>query len=105
MNEKRKDRGRNDPCPCGSGRKYKRCCLEKDEAAAREARAKTAAEAAEEAGRKADEPTVREDEAPRGGRPAPPQTTKRASKHPWKRTGGGGHPAQHKNMPRKVGDK
>jgi tetratricopeptide (TPR) repeat protein len=24
--------GRNDPCPCGSGRKYKRCCLEKDEA-------------------------------------------------------------------------
>jgi hypothetical protein len=23
--------GRNDPCPCGSGRKYKRCCLQKDE--------------------------------------------------------------------------
>lgn len=22
--------GRNDPCPCGSGRKYKRCCMEKD---------------------------------------------------------------------------
>ena len=22
--------GRNDPCPCGSGRKYKRCCLDKD---------------------------------------------------------------------------
>src|ERR1035441_7350444 len=21
--------GRNDPCPCGSGRKYKRCCLPK----------------------------------------------------------------------------
>lgn len=21
--------GRNDPCPCGSGRKYKKCCLEK----------------------------------------------------------------------------
>jgi SEC-C motif-containing protein len=21
--------GRNDPCPCGSGKKYKRCCLEK----------------------------------------------------------------------------
>lgn len=29
--------GRNDPCPCGSGNKYKRCCLEKDEAKAREA--------------------------------------------------------------------
>jgi tetratricopeptide (TPR) repeat protein len=27
--------GRNDPCPCGSGKKYKRCCLEKDEAAQR----------------------------------------------------------------------
>jgi tetratricopeptide (TPR) repeat protein len=25
--------GRNDPCPCGSGNKYKRCCLQKDEAA------------------------------------------------------------------------
>jgi preprotein translocase subunit SecA len=21
--------GRNDPCPCGSGKKYKRCCLDK----------------------------------------------------------------------------
>lgn len=25
--------GRNEPCPCGSGKKYKRCCLEKHEAA------------------------------------------------------------------------
>jgi len=25
--------GRNDPCPCGSGKKYKRCCLAADEAA------------------------------------------------------------------------
>ncbi len=24
--------GRNDPCPCGSGRKYKKCCLDKDSA-------------------------------------------------------------------------
>lgn len=22
--------GRNDPCPCGSGRKYKHCCMRKD---------------------------------------------------------------------------
>ncbi|WP_181942728.1 SEC-C metal-binding domain-containing protein, partial [Klebsiella pneumoniae] len=21
--------GRNDPCPCGSGKKYKQCCLVK----------------------------------------------------------------------------
>ena len=25
--------GRNDPCPCGSGKKYKHCCLDKDRAA------------------------------------------------------------------------
>jgi tetratricopeptide (TPR) repeat protein len=25
--------GRNDPCPCGSGNKYKKCCLAKDVAA------------------------------------------------------------------------
>ena len=24
--------GRNDPCPCGSGKKYKNCCLAKDQA-------------------------------------------------------------------------
>jgi tetratricopeptide (TPR) repeat protein len=30
--------GRNDPCPCGSGKKYKKCCLANDEAAARAAR-------------------------------------------------------------------
>jgi tetratricopeptide (TPR) repeat protein len=37
--------GRNDPCPCGSGKKYKRCCLAKHEAAAVE-RATAAAQAA-----------------------------------------------------------
>ncbi len=26
--------GRNEPCPCGSGKKYKKCCLAKDEAEA-----------------------------------------------------------------------
>ncbi|MFP3941631.1 MAG: SEC-C metal-binding domain-containing protein [Thermoanaerobaculia bacterium] len=26
--------GRNDPCPCGSGKKYKKCCLDADRAAA-----------------------------------------------------------------------
>lgn len=38
--------GRNDQCPCGSGKKYKHCCLEKDEQEARDARAKAAEEAA-----------------------------------------------------------
>jgi tetratricopeptide (TPR) repeat protein len=31
--------GRNDPCRCGSGQKYKRCCLPGDEAAAAAERA------------------------------------------------------------------
>lgn len=35
--------GRNDVCPCGSGKKYKRCCLAKDEEAERAARAAVAA--------------------------------------------------------------
>ena len=25
-----KETGRNDPCPCGSGKKYKKCCIVKD---------------------------------------------------------------------------
>ena len=29
--------GRNQPCPCGSGRKYKKCCLASDETRVREA--------------------------------------------------------------------
>jgi tetratricopeptide (TPR) repeat protein len=39
--------GRNDRCPCGSGKKYKACCLPRDEAAERERLA------AEQAGREA----------------------------------------------------
>ena len=46
--------GRNDPCPCGSGQKYKRCCLPRDDATAaaraaalvREADERAAADAA-----------------------------------------------------------
>jgi tetratricopeptide (TPR) repeat protein len=38
--------GRNDPCPCDSGKKYKRCCLHQHEAAAAERAAAAAAQAA-----------------------------------------------------------
>jgi len=38
--------GRNEPCPCGSGKKYKRCCLAKDEQEEREARQRIEAAAA-----------------------------------------------------------
>ena len=41
--------GRNDPCPCGSGQKYKRCCLEKDQQAESAALAQQAAARAAEA--------------------------------------------------------
>ena len=35
--------GRNDPCPCGSGNKYKKCCLPKQEGIEREQLAKVEA--------------------------------------------------------------
>ena len=38
--------GRNDPCPCGSGNKYKKCCLTKHEAAEREGQVEAEAERA-----------------------------------------------------------
>ncbi|MBV9947037.1 MAG: SEC-C domain-containing protein [Myxococcales bacterium] len=39
--------GRNDPCPCGSGKKFKRCCLERVEAEERAERLRVEAERAE----------------------------------------------------------
>ena len=36
--------GRNDSCPCGSGKKYKKCCLEADARRAAEERDKSARE-------------------------------------------------------------
>ena len=66
----RRELGRNDPCPCGSGRKYKQCCLAKDEEKERAARAKeTAAQAPES--------------APEAQRPAPPPA-KHGTRQPWK---------------------
>lgn len=44
MTKMAKQSGRNDPCPCGSGNKYKKCCLPKEEAAANEVHAKEQAE-------------------------------------------------------------
>lgn len=45
--------GRNDPCHCGSGNKYKKCCLAKDEAASKAqlGSAKTRQELTEDAAR------------------------------------------------------
>jgi len=83
--------GRNDPCHCGSGKKYKQCHLDKDEAAAREARAKTG-EASTGA-----EPTEPE-RAAAVPRPARPNT-----QQPWKRSGQNTRGFQKHSAPRKVG--
>jgi hypothetical protein len=62
--------GRNEPCHCGSGRKYKHCCLEKDDAEGAAARAKAAAEAAAQPVDAATSPTA--------------PTPKHQTDQPWK---------------------
>ncbi len=51
--------GRNDVCPCGSGRKYKKCCQAADDA--RRAEEERAREAAERARPKIDPRDLRDD--------------------------------------------
>jgi len=64
-----KEAGRNDTCPCGSGKKYKKCHLQADEESNSEALAKAREEAAAEAAEKeGDEP-----EAKKEGQPHPPE--------------------------------
>ena len=63
------DTGRNDPCPCGSGKKYKKCCLAKDEAKAR-VEAREAQERALQAAREAEEKEKADWEARRNAPPA-----------------------------------
>jgi hypothetical protein len=100
--------GRNDPCHCGSGKKYKQCCLAKDEAAERTARTKAAekAEKAEKAD-KSDKTETAETPAPAAA-PAKSGSGPRAPKHatdqPWK-SGGlkNTRSFQKVRTPRKVG--
>jgi len=80
--------GRNEPCHCGSGRKYKQCCLEKDNLAATAARAVAAAEA----------PAQPSDEATTTSAPA----RKPKSDQPWKTTSTRGF-VPRSRTPRKVG--
>jgi len=47
--------GRNAPCPCGSGKKYKKCCLPKEDQAKAEEKAKRAAKDRERAMREEQE--------------------------------------------------
>jgi hypothetical protein len=68
--------GRNEPCHCGSGKKYKQCHLEKDEAARRKARAKEQ-EKAEKSAESAEAPAS---DAPKAAAPPPRHQTHQ----PWK---------------------
>jgi hypothetical protein len=62
--------GRNEPCHCGSGRKYKLCCLEKDNAAMTAANARAAADAGAQPAEAA--------------REVPKRTTRHQTEQPWK---------------------
>ena len=88
--ERLKTTKRNDPCPCGSGRKYKKCHLEADEAALHAAAKKAAEaaavapEAAEQSGPKnasssVDRPAARQNKPSRGtaGNPRPKNLPRR----------------------------
>jgi hypothetical protein len=88
--------GRNDLCHCGSGKKYKHCCLAKDEAAERQKRA-----AAEKTAPAAE--TTPAAEGATGGEAAPERTRppKHATQQPWKRAENRGFPKL--NVPRRIG--
>jgi hypothetical protein len=89
--------GRNDPCHCGSGRKYKQCHLDKDEAALRAARAKESEAAA---------PADTDTDASPAPAPAPtaPAAPKHATHQPWKKGGSTNTRGfQRMSAPRKVG--
>jgi hypothetical protein len=84
----RKRPGRNEPCYCGSGRKYKQCCLEKDEAEAAAARAKIATEVPPQASKAV---------------PSTPAGVKKPrTEQPWKASASRGF-VQRSRTPRKVG--
>jgi hypothetical protein len=80
--------GRNEPCHCGSGRKYKHCCLAEDERVAAAARAAAAAEATTGSPEAAAAPPVR--------------TAKHQTQQPWKAMTSRGF-VPRTRAPRKVG--
>jgi SEC-C motif-containing protein len=80
--------GRNEPCHCGSGRKYKHCHLEKDEAEEAAARAKAAADAAAQPAE--------------GATPAQSRAPKHQTHQPWKAATSRGF-VPRTRTPRKVG--
>jgi hypothetical protein len=90
-----KNLGRNDPCHCGSGKKYKACHLEKDEAAEREARLKEQEKAA----------PAEEAAAPAEAGAEPPRTRdhRHATAQPWKKQQSGPRSVPRFSAPRRSG--
>jgi len=80
--------GRNEPCHCGSGSKYKHCCLEKDDAQATAARAKAAAAA--------------DEQTPETATSARTRAPKHHTEQPWKTATSRGF-VPRTRTPRKVG--
>ncbi len=94
--------GRNEPCHCGSGRKYKHCCLPKDEELAAKARAEAAkAEANARAASKTEAGEAGDETA---GSPAsePARAPKHQTQQPWKVATSRGF-VPRTRAPRKVG--
>ncbi len=82
--------GRNEPCHCGSGKKYKHCCLAKDEEADWAAQEHQASVAP---------PAAPPEEAPASRTPPPT----RAAKQPWKGTARRAPGNRRITTPRKAG--
>ncbi len=82
--------GRNEPCHCGSGKKYKHCCLVKDEEADRASREHEASAA---------KPAAPPEDAPSQRTPPPPRT----QGQPWKRAAQSGPGPRRITTPRKAG--
>ncbi len=89
-NERLRKTGRNDLCPCGSGKKYKKCHLAADEAAKHEELAKAAEE--RESAMKTDE----NESEDAGGRSSVPRRD--GHQHSGKLQGG---QDRHVNIPRR----
>jgi len=89
--------GRNDPCHCGSGKKYKNCHLDADDKKAREVRTK-AAEAAAPA-----EPSSAAASTSATSSGAAPPKPKGHGSQPWKRSTANTRGFQRTSGTRKVG--
>jgi len=92
--------GRNEPCHCGSGKKYKNCHLDADEKAARAARTKAAE--ATKAEPSAEAAAASGGGATAGASSAPPRGKGHAPQ-PWKRGTANTRGFQRTSATRKVG--